>query len=173
MIIHDNVTPDLEGSVVAIGVFDGIHLGHQAVIKEAVRRSNYYQVPSVVYTFDPPPRAYFQQSIILTNMEKKLNILRGLHVHQVIVAKFDADYVQRSAESFVRELGFLNPKEILVGQDFRFGKEREGNVQNLKSYFNVKALEPVRCKKGKIISSTRIRKLITQGENREAGSLLG
>ncbi|WP_158734830.1 FAD synthetase family protein [Alteribacillus sp. YIM 98480] len=173
MKVHDNNTPDLHGSVVAIGAFDGMHLGHQAVIRETVNLGEIYNIPSVVYTFDPPPRFYFQNSTILMNVKEKLEVIKKLGVKQVVIANFNKDYVQKSAESFIKELNKMDPKEILVGNDFRFGKGRSGNVQFLKKYFNVRIIEPIRCNRGEVISSTRIRKLIASGDTQGVGALLG
>ena len=173
MIVHEKSTPTLDGSVVAIGAFDGMHLGHQAVISEAIDKSRCHNVPSIVYTFDPPPRAYFQHSIILTDVARKVEILSEMGIDQTIIASFDRSYVHRSAEDFLHELTKLHPKEILVGNDFRFGRGRSGNVQLLKQHFNVRTVDPVRCPKGKVISSTRIRRLINVGEIKEASNLLG
>lgn len=173
MKVHKGSSPDLNGSVVAIGGFDGMHLGHQAVIREVVKRSELYNVPSVVYTFDPPPRYYFQESIILTSIEQKIRKIKELKVENVIVAHFNKRYTQRSATSFIKELEKIQPKEIIVGSNFRFGKNKEGDVQKLKEHFKVRNPEPVYCTKGEVISSTRIRKLINIGKTREAIFLLG
>ncbi|WP_085505370.1 FAD synthetase family protein [Thalassobacillus devorans] len=170
---HDNRTPDLPGAVVAIGAFDGVHRGHQKVILQAVQRSKELMVPSLVYTFDPPPRSYFQGAKVLTTVEEKISRIVTLGVDHIVVANFDQSYINRSADSFIEELTRVSPKEINVGRDFRFGKNRTGDVTKLSKHFQVSLTETVRCAGGVTISSTRIRKLLLQGKHHEAALLLG
>ncbi|RXT13475.1 FAD synthetase [Ammoniphilus sp. CFH 90114] len=163
----------LTASIVAIGAFDGVHQGHQAVIREAVNRSRELKVPSVVFTFDPPPRNYFQGVQMLTPIDEKLQRLAELGVEHAIVAKFNTSYAKRSSSRFIQGLARLNPLEIMVGEDFRFGRNREGDVSLLSQFFQVQVTEPVCCSGGKRISSTRIRELIAQGDLQQSHSLLG
>lgn len=163
----------LTGSVIAIGAFDGVHKGHQAVIKQAVEKSRTFQVPSVVYTFDPPPRNFFKGVQILTPIQEKLSRIEMLGVDYVIVASFDEWYATRPPEDFICELSKLNPAEVTVGSDFHFGKNRTGDVNLLEKYFRINITPPVYCKGGKLISSTRIRQLISEGDFQQSTSLLG
>src|SRR5699024_478031 len=158
----------LEAAVVAIGAFDGVHKGHQEVIKETVRKSKALNVPSVIYTFDIPPRAYFQGAHILSNQDEKMEKLRTLGVDHTIIATFDAEYLNRSANSFIDELKKMHPLQIIVGEDFRFGHKRAGDIHLLKRHFAVKTINPVVCENGERISSTRIRKLINDGKVEQA-----
>ncbi len=170
---HYNRTPVLQGSIVAIGAFDGVHLGHQQVIEKAVRKGKELNVPSIVYTFDPTPRSYFQGARILTPIEHKLHLLELLDVDHVIVAKFNEHYMNRPSHTFIEELNLLNPIQIHVGEDFRFGKNRSGDVNTLKTHFDVELTDVVCCSRGNRISSTRIRDLIAQNKYEDAASLLG
>lgn len=163
----------LEGSVMAIGAFDGVHKGHQAVIKQAVEKSLVHQVPSVVYTFDPPPRHFFKGAQILTPIQEKVSRIHKLGVDYVIVASFDEWYATRPPEDFICELSKLNPAEVSVGSDFCFGKRREGDVELLKKYFQINVSLPVYCNSGELISSSRIRQLISEGDFQQSYSLLG
>lgn len=163
----------LEGSVIAIGAFDGVHKGHQAVIKQAVEKSQVFQVPSVVYTFDPPPRHFFKGVQILTPIQEKVRRIEKLGVDYVVVASFDKWYATRPPSDFIDELAMLNPIEISVGSDFHFGKNREGNVKRLEMHFPISVSPPVYCNGGKLISSTRIRQLISEGDIQQSYSLLG
>jgi len=163
----------LAGSVIAIGAFDGVHRGHQAVIKQAVEKSRDNQVPSVVYTFDPPPRNYFKGVQILTPIQEKVCRISKLGVDYIIVASFDEWYATRPPEDFICELFKLNPVEVTVGADFHFGKNREGDVNFLEKYFHINITPPVYCKGGELISSTRIRQLISEGDLKQSYSLLG
>ncbi|WP_028784781.1 FAD synthetase family protein [Thalassobacillus devorans] len=170
---HYNSTPDLTGAVVAIGAFDGVHRGHQKVILQAVQRSKELMVPSLVYTFDPPPRSFFQGAKVLTTVEEKVSRIAALGVDHIVVANFDQSYINRTADSFIEELTRFSPKEINVGRDFRFGKNRFGDVTKLSKHFHVNITKAVCCAGGDTISSTRIRKLLLQGEHNEAALLLG
>ncbi|WP_442599761.1 FAD synthetase [Neobacillus sp. D3-1R] len=170
---HYNTSLTLPSSIVAIGAFDGVHRGHQTVIKQAVQRSKQLKVPSLIYTFDPPPRVYFQGVRVLTPLFEKLARLESLGVDHVFVTSFDQTYAKRSAYEFIESLSKLNPLEINVGEDFRFGFNREGDLNLLKQYFKVKVSKPVCCPNGKTISSTRIRQLISQGDRHLSNLLLG
>ncbi|MDZ5607697.1 FAD synthetase family protein [Bacillus pseudomycoides] len=171
--IHDHCVPKLIKSIVSIGAFDGVHKGHQTVIRNAVEKSKELQITNVVYTFDPPPRAYFQGAQVLTTIDEKLNRFQELGVEHVIVIRFDEAYVMRTASHFVQELQKLCPVGIYVGEDFRFGKDREGDIGLLMKYFDVSIVEEICCEEGERISSTRIRNHLFQGELQRSQSLLG
>ncbi|PAE26581.1 FAD synthetase family protein [Bacillus sp. 7894-2] len=160
-------------SVIAVGAFDGVHRGHQEVIKQAVKRGKFLNAPSLVYTFDPPPRVYFQGAYMLSSIQEKLPKLEVLGVDKVVIARFDHVYAQASAEEFIETLSKLNPLEIIVGEDFRFGRNRDGDIHLLQKYFTVRVIEPVCCSSGNRISSTRIRQLLSRGEVQSSHSLLG
>lgn len=172
MKIHHAEVLSLDGSVIAIGAFDGVHKGHQTVIRHTIEQSKLYGVPSVVYTFNQPPRAYFQGATILSNKQEKMNKLNKLGVDHTVIATFNTEYLNRSAGSFMEELAKMNPKQIIVGEDFRFGYQRAGDISLLRQYFQVSTISPVCCLNGERISSTRIRKLITEGKMDEAIPLL-
>ncbi|AGT33796.1 hypothetical protein M493_17950 [Geobacillus genomosp. 3] len=163
----------LSSSVVTVGAFDGVHLGHQALIRKVVERAAMFRVPAVVYTFDPPPRCYLKNMPMITPIDEKLKRLEKLGVDEVIVARFNEHYITRSAASFMEELRILHPVEIWVGRDFRFGRNREGSIDELAAVFHVRSIDPIRCDSGEVISSTRIRSLITTGRWKEAEKLLG
>ena len=170
---HVNETLTLPGSVIAIGAFDGVHKGHQAVISEAVKKARILGVPSLVYTFDPPPRHCFQGARILTPVPEKLVRLEKLGIDHVVIVRFDELYASRPPLDFIKNLMNLNPLEIMVGKDFRFGKNREGDINRLAQYFCVRITQPVCCSDGILISSTRIRQLISKGDFKQSYSLLG
>jgi riboflavin kinase / FMN adenylyltransferase len=90
-----------------------------------------------------------------------------------VIASFNKEYLKQSSSQFINTLMSFHPEEIFVGNDFRFGNGREGNVETLRHFFKVNTLNPVCCEQGTVISSTRIRKLIEQGKNFEASNLLG
>ncbi|MEH7417053.1 FAD synthetase [Neobacillus drentensis] len=164
---------DLPESVIAIGAFDGVHKGHQEVIKTAVEKAKSSKAASVVYTFDPPPRNFFQGVQILTTIEEKVERIERMGVDYVIVARFNEWFSNRRPNEFIHELKRLHPNEIMIGADFRFGKNREGNVALLKKYFPIHVTAPVCCKSGELISSTRIRQLLSEGDFQTSYALLG
>jgi riboflavin kinase/FMN adenylyltransferase len=170
--IHRSGSLQLSGAVIAIGAFDGVHKGHQKVIQQTVAKSKLLGVPSVIYTFDPPPRAFFQGAKVLSNQINKMNKLSSLGVDHTVIATFDAEYLNRTPESFIEELGMMNPLGVIVGNDFRFGHKRKGDINLLKSHYHVEMMTPVCCASGERISSTRIRELILEGELDQAISLL-
>ncbi|PGY99054.1 FAD synthetase [Bacillus cereus] len=171
--IHEQCIPELTKSIVSIGAFDGVHKGHQAVIKNAVEKAKELKITNVVYTFDPPPRSYFQGAQILTPIEEKVERLQNLGVEHVVVIRFDESYITKSASCFVQDLKRRNPVDIYIGQDFRFGKNREGNIELLREHFNISIVKDVCCEEGERISSTRIRNYVCHGELQKSSSLLG
>jgi riboflavin kinase/FMN adenylyltransferase len=163
----------LSGSVVTIGAFDGVHRGHQALIREATRRAKEIDHASVVYTFDPPPRKYFENARVLTPLPEKLRKVESLGVDYVVVAGFDDACANRTASSFIGELALLNPEEVLAGPNFRFGRGREGGLSTLAENFRTRTLEPLKCHAGKPVSSSRVRALLAEGDADAASKLLG
>ncbi|MDQ6597229.1 FAD synthetase family protein [Bacillus salipaludis] len=163
----------LSASVLTIGALDGVHKGHQALIKTAKGRAIELGVPLVVYTFDPPPRVYFKNALLLSSLSEKLLKLQSLGVDICIIAPFNEHYMTKEVSSFIEEIGELNPVEIWEGPDFHFGKNREGNISTLQKYFSVKITESLRCPSGEVISSSRIRSLIKENKRVQAEQLLG
>jgi FAD synthase len=171
--IHRQDTLKLSGCVLTIGAFDGVHRGHQELIGTAVRHARRLGLPSVVYTFDPPPKALLAGAQPLTEIGDKLARMSALAPDHIVVAPFDAAYRARTAEDFIREIGAFNPHMIWVGEDFRFGSCKRGNSEMLARYFGTRILPAVRCEAGEIVSSSRIRALKAAGRSNEAASLEG
>ena len=178
----DDPALSLNASVVTVGNFDGVHLGHQALVSETVREAHRRNAASVVVTFDPHPRRFLAPErtlrLILTTSDK-IALLRDLGVDLVLNQHFDVTFARVPAEEFVRRfmIGRLKAKKILVGPDLRFGHRREGNVDQLVKWsaelgFAVNIVEPVLIK-GVRVSSSRIRALIEDGRVDEAGESLG
>ena len=169
----------LKGGAFAIGNFDGVHRGHQAVI-DAARRSR--KLPLGVLLFAPHPRRYFQPDKplpCLTDLRAKLCLLERLGVEVAVVAPFDAKMAKRSAERFVREVlvNQLCASHIAVGYDFAFGHKRQGNAQTLRQLakqndISVDVVEPVAAN-AKPCSSTRIREALHLGDLAGAADMLG
>lgn len=164
---------ELRHSVVTIGAFDGIHKGHQALIRQAKTQAAYYGVPLVVYTFDPPPKVYFQNQPMLMSLPEKKMFLEELGVSYTVFASFNEAYASRSVQDFIDELRHVNPKEIWVGPGFHFGKGKSGSIEDLAKYFTAFEHPIVTCSAGKVISSTRIRKLFQDEKIEQAYDLIG
>ncbi len=170
------------GAVVAIGNFDGVHRGHQAVIAAAGRLASSLGAPQAVLSFEPHPRSVFQPAappFRLTPFRAKAELLRRSGVDLLYVLRFDHGFAARSAESFVRDIlhGGLGIRHAVVGYDFVFGNRRRGTAALLTEMgralgFGVTVLDPVQAGE-EIYSSTRIRHLLEAGEPRRAAALLG
>lgn len=166
----------------AIGVFDGVHLGHQAIVRTAVERARAYGGTSAVLTFEPHPDAVLRPErapLLLTTTEEKLALLRSLGVRLVVLAPFDPALASTPAEAFVRlALGQdLRARCVIVGQDWRFGARGTGTPGLLRRMapefgFRVSVVAPVLVG-GRRVSSTRIRALLTKGQVGAAARCLG
>jgi riboflavin kinase/FMN adenylyltransferase len=173
----------VRGVVVALGNFDGVHLGHQAVMRRAVEEGRRRGARVVAATFDPHPRAILGPRVqpkLLTTLELRREALLRYGADEVRVIRFDQELSKKSPEEFVRDVlvGEIGAEAVVVGENFRFGHRAAGDVAELerlmRSYgaevFAV-AVEDEAGKGG--ISSTRIRELVAQGEVGLAASLLG
>lgn len=177
--------PDLpQGSEVTIGAYDGVHLGHQALISDLRRRARDSGRASVVVTFDRHPAMVVRPEsapLLLTDLHQKLELLAATGVDYTLVVHFDRARAEESAEDFVTEVlvGCLRARGIVVGEDFHFGHGRKGNVALLRAMgaehgFEVEGKRLVPDDDGRIpVSSTRIRTLISEGRVHEAERLLG
>ncbi|MEH6947421.1 FAD synthetase family protein [Bacillus sp. JJ634] len=173
MKIHNSGNIKLPESVLTIGALDGIHKGHQLLLNKTKERAKKLGVPFVVYTFDPPPKVYFTDCPLLTTLEEKLQLLQHLGADHVIIGKFNEAFTKQEVPVFIEELKKLHPIEIWEGPNFMFGKDRKGNIDILRRYFKVEVLPPLTCIDNKMISSSRIRRLLQEGQYSEAQHLLG
>jgi riboflavin kinase/FMN adenylyltransferase len=152
---------------VALGTFDGVHLGHRRVIDTALAAG---PEPTVV-TFDPHPRTALGNRVeLLTSLERRLELLEGLGVEATLVVEFTLDLARLTPEEFAEEvLRAIGAKVVVAGEDFRFGRGRAGDLELLGGLgFETK---PVPLLEG--VSSSRIRELVTEGDVEGAASLLG
>ncbi len=173
----------LTGGVVAIGNFDGVHRGHQAVLSRALERAEALGVPALVLTFEPHPRSVFnpQKPVFrLTPAPLRARLLEAMGFQSVIEYPFDVDFSQRSAEDFVRSIlvEWLGAREVVTGFDFHFGKGREGGPAflmeaGIRHGFGVTLVDAFRDEGADVVSSSRIRNLLAEGNVSEAAGLLG
>lgn len=177
-----------EGSVVTIGAYDGVHLGHQAVIAEVRRRAAADGLASAVVTFDRHPASVVRPESaprLLTDLDQKLELLAATGLDRCLVIPFDELRSKEPAEDFVREVlvGALGAREVIVGEDFHFGHQRRGNVELLRTMgadlgFAVEGL-PLMDAAGHPAggadraSSTAIRHALVEGDLERATAMLG
>ena len=179
-VLHDITScPDaLRGASLAIGNFDGVHRGHQAVLNAACQRGT----PAGVLTFEPHPRVFFQPDkalFRLTPEPLKLRLFEALGLDMAVVLKFDAVLASRPAADFVRDILVENLRvsHVITGSNFHFGKGRDGNPDVLRALgeshgFGVTVVGP-QAGEGGVFSSTGIREHLRQGDPRGAAQQLG
>ncbi len=174
---------DLAGGVVAIGNFDGVHRGHQAVLGEALALARAEKRPALVLTFEPHPRRFFRAAdghFPLTPPPMKARLLSELGFDAVVEEPFDAALASREAEDFVAGLlvGQLGVSVAVTGFDFHFGRNRGGGPAFLAQAgqrfgFSVRQVEAFRDEGGQTVSSSRIRSALGEGDVAQAAGLLG
>jgi len=171
----------LKKSILLIGNFDGLHLGHQKVCNEAKKYKKKYKLKLGVLTFNPLPIMFFNNKMKnyrLTNDSQKFILLKKMGVDFVINKRFNLKFSKIKSEKFIKNIIVkkIDPKFIFVSNNFRYGNKRKGDVKELitesKKYgFNVIKPEPLRIKK-KVVSSTSIRDLLKKGKIKKANKLL-
>tara|TARA_B100001093_G_C26814039_1_gene1008860 strand:+ start:1136 stop:2044 length:909 start_codon:yes stop_codon:yes gene_type:complete len=170
-----------KNSVIAIGNFDGIHLGHQKVLKEAKKKAKKNKLKVGIITFEPIPVVFFNPKIKnhrINSFEQKKDQLRKFNLDFIITIKFNRSFSKLTPEQFIKKVIFKKTKSkfIYVSKNFKFGNKRKGNIFTLKKYesiYGYKTLITSPFKKfKKTISSTLIRKKISLGKINEANKLL-
>ncbi len=171
----------LEGAWLTIGSFDGVHLGHQSVVRQLVEQAHLHASPAVVITFHPHPALVLGKRLgpyYLTEVEERVALLEELGVDVVITVPFDRQVARLSAEDFMQRLkDTLGVKQLWVGRDFALGHNREGDVRRLGEIgvrlgYQVKLVEPF-VMDGAVVSSSRIRGALSEGDVGTARRLLG
>jgi len=164
----------------SVGFYDGVHKGHQIIIKELTERAEMMEGKSCVITFTPHPLELFSHQAfpLLTTLKEKEEIFAKLKVNLVVIFDFTSQFASLSPYSFIKRLKEnIDIKEIIVGEDFVFGRGREGNIQWLKRFegifgYKLKAISLSGTEKGKI-SSSLIRELLRKGEISKVIQYLG
>lgn len=178
----EDVPPHPSGSCVALGVFDGVHLGHRAVLGTAVQRARLGGWRSVALTFHPHPQQVVSglpDSFLVLSLEERLRRIATLGVDAALVLRFDEALRRTEPEDFVRTvlLAGLDARAVVCGPDFRFGRDRRGDPDLLRQLgrelgFSVEVCAPVEVG-GQRVSSSRVRALLREGRAEEACELLG
>jgi riboflavin kinase/FMN adenylyltransferase len=177
---HSLEQVSLNNSWLTVGVFDGVHRGHQQILKRLTAGAHEHGVPAVVLTFDPHPAKFFGRSAIklLTLPDERMDLLDSFGVDAVVVHPFDRQVADTSAFDFMRALKTrLGVEHLVLGYDSTLGKNREGNAARLTEIglelgYTVEVVSALSDESG-VISSTEIRKLIETGNVAEAARLMG
>jgi len=168
--------------VTTIGTFDGIHIGHQKIIKQVIQLAKDKGYIPVVLTLFPHPRMVLQKddSIKLLNtIEERIELLKALGIKEVIVKKFTKEFANLSAKNYVKQIlvDELNTKQIVIGYDHHFGKNRSANIKDLKTFAKLYDFKVEEISAQDIedvtVSSTKIRTALNEGEVDLANSYLG
>ena len=172
----------LRPTVLTLGVFDGLHLGHQLIIKTVVGRARALGLAPTVITFDPHPRAVLHPESsppLLQTFDQKIEAFGVLGIEQAIIIKFDQEFSSVSAEQFLRDVVYerLQAREVYLGCGFAFGHNREGDIEFLKNasrrmgFFADEV--PEVTLRGRRISSSQVRRLLSEGKVNIARRMLG
>ncbi len=170
------------GCVLTVGNFDGVHLGHQAIVEQLVSRAREAGVPALLMTFEPQPQEFFAGARVrarLTRLREKVHALARLPLDRILVVRFDRAFSNLTPDAFIGDLLVrrLGIREIVVGDDFRFGRGGQGDFAQLvaageRLSFDVVRRDTVR-RDGRRVSSSWVRELLTEGRLAQAAALLG
>jgi len=179
----DQVPAELRQGVVAIGNFDGVHQGHQVVMKTALELARAESRPFGVLTFEPHPRSVFQPNLApfrLTPFRTKAQLIAGVGADFLYVQPFDLNYAQTTAEDFIQNtlVNALDVRHVVIGHDYAFGKGRTGNPTSLRRMgdslgFGVTEIAAITGNSGNLLSSTAVRDAIREGRCEDAATILG
>lgn len=176
-----NLRPRHRGCIVSIGNYDGVHRGHQAVVRQLLRNRDRFSLPAMIVTFEPHPQEYFRggQQTRLTSLRAKLELLHELGVERVLCLRFNDELANMSPQAFIEDLlvAGLGVRHLVIGDDFRFGKGRAGDIEVLREYgeghgFTVEHTETYMVN-GERVSSSRVRQALEMGQLDLARQLLG
>ena len=169
-------------SVITIGTFDGLHLGHQQIVNEVIKKSKQINGRNFLLTFEPHPRKIIpgrNDVRLLSTLNEKIEILDKLGLENLFIINFTTDFSRQTPEDFVKKylVDGIGLKEIVIGYDHHFGKERDGNVELLQKLgkefiFSVTRI-PEFSANGEVVSSTKIRNALLSGDVVKAGEMLG
>jgi len=177
----DSITPPGKGCALAVGNFDGIHRGHRRIIRRLFREAEGRRLPAYILTFAPHPEKIFgpNRILMIQTLEQRLSALEALRLEAVAVLPFTRAFAQTGAEAFADRIlaGALRARVVIVGADFRFGRDRRGDATLLKRLGSECGFEtivvPPLVENGEAVSSSRVRALLEAGQVDRAARLLG
>lgn len=181
----ENITQPFKNAVITIGNFDGVHIGHQALFHEVIEKADAIDGTSIAMTFDPHPSRVLQKNNnppLITLYEQKIELIERSGMQVLICIPFTKQFASLSAEDFIKDLLIdkIGMKAIIVGGDYTFGKNREGNLAVLKSFatqlgYEVIVADWIKAAQKALdrISSTKIRELVMSGDVEPARKMLG
>jgi riboflavin kinase/FMN adenylyltransferase len=178
-----DIPEDLKGGVITIGNFDGVHLAHQAILNRVLQVAKKTGSKAIVMTFEPHPQQVLHPErkpfYLITTLDEKLARLEEQGIDAVILIEFSLEFAKTTAQTFARDIlcGTFQPTLILIGHDYTFGSGKEGKPEYLRTEgracgFDVEVMGAVEMEDG-IVSSTRVRKAILEGDVSLASRLLG
>lgn len=177
-----NTLPPFQQAVVTIGTFDGVHLGHQQIIRQVLEQTQYCGGESVLITFNPHPRKVVNPALNLlelTTLEERIILLRQYGVHNLVVVPFTKEFSELSAEQYISDflVARFRPCTIIIGYDHKFGNKREGDFRLLEKMapqfgYQVQEIDE-QLINDSIVSSTKIREALLQGQVERARAYLG
>jgi riboflavin kinase/FMN adenylyltransferase len=180
---ESGLPPYVKGTVITVGTFDGVHRGHRDVVERLVARGRTLKIPSVLVTFEPHPLDIVNPAaapMLLTTHNEKLEVLAETGLDYIAVLPFTPELASYSAEDFVEIIlrRRFRLRELLIGYDHGFGKQRAGNVDVLRTLgerdgFRVEVVDPVATPDGHSVSSTSIRRAVAGGDLERASAALG
>jgi len=184
MKIYDDVNnlPEFKNAILTIGTFDGVHLGHQKIIHQLVEDARRVGGETVIMTFNPHPRKIIQPDYpleMLNDFEEKAALLEKFGIDNLVSIRFNEDFANMPAEDYVQNLIYnkFNPQKVIIGYDHHFGKGRTGNIDLLRTMGNNLGFEAYEISAQQlnelIISSTKIRKALHEGNIQLANNHLG
>lgn len=171
-----------QSSVVTIGTFDGVHIGHQKIIKRLVNLAKEKNLQAVVLTFFPHPRMVLQKDAdikLINTIDEKALLLEKFGIDQLVVKKFTQEFSRLTALEFVRDIlvNKLKTKHIIIGYDHHFGRNRNANIKDLQEFGETYEFEVIEISAQEIdevaVSSTKIRKALSEGDLEMANTYLG
>jgi len=184
LLVHHDELPEsyLPSSVITLGNFDGVHLGHQEIFRRVTKKAKALELPGVALSFYPHPLKVLRPQsapLMLLPLKEKVRLLEAMGLDHFICLRFTKEFASMEAGEFAERVlvECFHAKEVFVGRDYRFGRDRKGDVVFLSELgkrcgFSVNVVEPV-VVEGVLVSSTRIRRMLIEGRVTEAMKLLG
>ncbi len=174
--------PAFNNAALTIGTFDGVHMGHQVILKEVVNHAKENNGESILLTFEPHPRKLLfpeQRIEIITPLDKKLELINAIGIKHIVVVPFTHKFAKMSAREYVSDflVKEFQPQSIVIGYDHHFGNDRKGNIallNEMKREFDFNVVEiSAQLIDNATVSSTKVRKALKEGQVSEAEQMLG